>query len=81
VESRLEVHILNEFDDLNINIPDHENSNGIAFAFSGAGGRIAQHAALMEVLVKGLYPGATKIYPSYLSGASSGNLTISIEQI
>jgi hypothetical protein len=29
------------------------SNNGVAFAFSGAGGRIAQHLALMEALVKG----------------------------
>jgi len=50
-------------------------SNGIGFAFSGAGGRIAQHVALMESLVKGLYPGGTKIRPSYLAGASSGAIS------
>lgn len=29
---------------------------GPGFAFSGAGGRLAQHLALMEVLIKGLQP-------------------------
>jgi len=49
--------------------------NGIAFAFSGAGGRIAQHYGLMEALVKGLYPSGVKIRPSYLAGASSGAIS------
>jgi len=50
-------------------------NNGIGFAFSGAGGRISQHLALMEVLLKGLNPSGIKIRPSYLSGASSGSLS------
>jgi len=48
---------------------------GPGFAFSGAGGRIAQHAALMEVLVKGLYPQGKPIRPAYITGASSGSIS------
>jgi len=47
----------------------------IGFAFSGAGGRIGQHAALMEALVKGLSPDGIKRRPSYLAGASSGAIS------
>lgn len=48
---------------------------GIGFAFSGAGGRIAQHGALMEALNKGLYPAGKPIRPDYISGASSGAIS------
>jgi len=50
-------------------------SSGVGFAFSGAGGRIGQHLALMESIVKGLHPSGTKIRPSFLSGASSGSIS------
>jgi hypothetical protein len=36
-------------------------SGKVAFAFSSAGGRLAQHAALAEVLMKGFYPGGKPI--------------------
>jgi predicted acylesterase/phospholipase RssA len=51
------------------------NAKGAGFAFSGAGGRISQHVALMEVLVKGLYPSGIKNRPVVISGASSGALS------
>jgi len=51
------------------------NDTGIGFAFSGAGGRLAQHLALMEALIKGLSPSGKKVTPSYLSGASSGSIS------
>jgi len=47
----------------------------VGFAFSGAGGRLAQHLALMETLIKGYSPSGKKIRPSYLSGASSGAIS------
>ena len=48
----------------------------VGFAFSGAGARIAQHAALMSALVNGTYPGASgPIRPVALAGASSGALS------
>lgn len=50
-------------------------NNGIAFSFSGAGGRISQHAALMSCLVNGTFPSGTPIRPDYLAGASSGALS------
>jgi len=46
----------------------------IGFAFTGAGGRIAQENALAQTLINGTYPGGTPIIPSYLAGASSGAL-------
>jgi len=52
-----------------------ENTKGPGFAISGAGGRIAQHLALTEALIKGLYPGNIPIRPSFLSGSSSGAIT------
>ena len=55
--------------------PSLKASNGIAFSFSGAGGRISQHAALMSILVNGTYPGGVKLRPSFLAGASSGALS------
>jgi len=51
------------------------DSNGVGFAFSGAGGRLAQHLGLMEVLVKGLNPSKTPVRPSFISGASSGAIS------
>jgi predicted acylesterase/phospholipase RssA len=57
-------------------------ADGIGFAFSGAGGRIGQHASLMEALVKGLSPDGIKRRPSYLAGASSGAIsTIALNAI
>lgn len=53
-----------------------KQGNGIGFAFSGAGGRISQHAAMMEVLIKGMYPGGTPIIPDYVSGVSSGAISV-----
>jgi len=44
----------------------------VGFSFSGAGGRISQHAALMSCLINGTYPLGQKIRPSFLAGASSG---------
>jgi hypothetical protein len=38
---------------------------GPDFAISGAGGRIAQHLALTEALLKGLYHGNIPITPSF----------------
>merc|ERR1712000_8778 len=48
-----------------------------ALAFSGAGGRIAQHAAMMAALLNGTFPGGGNVrhIPEYLSGASSGALS------
>ncbi|PRP87405.1 hypothetical protein PROFUN_00616 [Planoprotostelium fungivorum] len=46
----------------------------VGFAFSGAGGRVAQHSALSQALVLGEYPNATRIIPSVISGTSSGAL-------
>jgi len=48
---------------------------GIAFSFSGAGGRISQHLALMESLIKGTNPTGIKVRPNVLSGASSGAIS------
>jgi len=47
----------------------------VGWAFSGAGGRIAQHAALMSALFNGTYPNGKPMRPAYLSGASSGALS------
>eukprot|EP01114_Cavostelium_apophysatum_P012857 TRINITY_DN2980_c0_g1_i1.p1 TRINITY_DN2980_c0_g1~~TRINITY_DN2980_c0_g1_i1.p1 ORF type:complete len:342 (+),score=61.73 TRINITY_DN2980_c0_g1_i1:104-1129(+) len=55
--------------------PNPKGSGGIAFAFSGAGGRIAQHCALMESLVRGLNPSGKQVRPDVLSGASSGSIS------
>jgi len=55
--------------------PKAENGKGVGFAFSGAGGRLAQHAALMESLVMGLHPSSNKVRPSYITGASSGSIS------
>eukprot|EP01111_Echinosteliopsis_oligospora_P018122 TRINITY_DN813_c0_g1_i1.p1 TRINITY_DN813_c0_g1~~TRINITY_DN813_c0_g1_i1.p1 ORF type:complete len:384 (-),score=91.43 TRINITY_DN813_c0_g1_i1:36-1187(-) len=46
----------------------------IAFAFTGAGGRISQEAALAETLINGTYPGGVPVMPSYMAGVSSGAL-------
>jgi len=54
---------------------DDGPGQGIGIAFSGAGGRLAQHLALADVLINGLNPSGQKIRPSYLSGASSGAIT------
>lgn len=51
------------------------STNGIGWAFSGAGGRIAQHAALMSALFNGTYPGGKPMRPAFLAGASSGALS------
>jgi len=48
---------------------------GTGIVFSGAGGRLGQHAALMESLVKGLYPEGSSLRPSYLSGVSAGSIS------
>eukprot|EP01116_Phalansterium_solitarium_P022272 TRINITY_DN7295_c1_g1_i2.p1 TRINITY_DN7295_c1_g1~~TRINITY_DN7295_c1_g1_i2.p1 ORF type:complete len:328 (+),score=125.03 TRINITY_DN7295_c1_g1_i2:106-1089(+) len=47
-------------------------AQGVAFAFSGAGGRIAQQLAMMESLVLGLSPSGQKIRPTHIAGASAG---------
>lgn len=52
-----------------------KGNNGIGWAFSGAGGRIAQHAALMSALLNGTYPNGKPMRPSFLAGASSGALS------
>ncbi len=51
------------------------SGNGVGWAFSGAGGRIAQHAALMSALLNGTYPGGAPMRPDFLAGASSGALS------
>lgn len=55
--------------------PNPKGSGGIAFSFSGAGGRIAQHLALMEALVTGQNPSGNKIRPDVVAGASSGAIS------
>lgn len=51
------------------------SGTGVGWAFSGAGGRIAQHAALMSALLNGTYPGGSPMRPDFLAGASSGALS------
>lgn len=51
-------------------------TKGLAFAFSGAGGRIAQQTALSQTLINGTYPKGTPLTPSFLSGVSSGALSM-----
>jgi hypothetical protein len=48
----------------------------IGWAFSGAGSRIAQEAALAEALVLGLTPDGKKIIPDIIAGTSSGSLSL-----
>jgi predicted acylesterase/phospholipase RssA len=48
---------------------------GIGWGFSGAGGRIAQHAALMSALLNGTCPNCKPMRPDFLAGASSGALS------
>eukprot|EP00026_Physarum_polycephalum_P005583 Phypoly_transcript_05618.p1 GENE.Phypoly_transcript_05618~~Phypoly_transcript_05618.p1 ORF type:complete len:208 (+),score=16.78 Phypoly_transcript_05618:121-744(+) len=48
--------------------------NGVAFVFSGAGGRIGQLVGIAESLINGSYPNGTQIRPSYFTGISSGAL-------
>eukprot|EP01116_Phalansterium_solitarium_P024033 TRINITY_DN8674_c0_g1_i3.p1 TRINITY_DN8674_c0_g1~~TRINITY_DN8674_c0_g1_i3.p1 ORF type:complete len:330 (+),score=82.00 TRINITY_DN8674_c0_g1_i3:194-1183(+) len=47
-------------------------ATGVGFAFSGAGGHIAQQVALMESLVLGLTPSGQMIRPTHISGVSAG---------
>jgi len=55
--------------------PNINGSGGIAFTFSGAGGRLSQHLALMENLIFGLNPAGIKVRPNFISGASSGSIS------
>ncbi|PRP81038.1 hypothetical protein PROFUN_11116 [Planoprotostelium fungivorum] len=57
------------------NVAPNFSTPGVGWAFSGAGARIAQQAALAQALLFGKYPNGTIIVPAYVSGTSSGSLS------